>query len=124
MYEIAIERTFTASHALRLPGGEMEPAHEHDWRVTLRIAASELDEIETVMDFHELERLLEAAIGPWRGTHLNEIPPFDSEVNPSAERVAERIGRTIQPELPERVRLISASVTEAPGCEAWWRPEP
>lgn len=117
MYELRIERVFRASHALRLYDGSMEPTHLHAWRVLVHVRAAELDEIEVVMDFHELERIVEQAVAPLEGTRLNDTPEF-ADVNPSAERVAEKLYRRIAAELPQRVKLAKVTVTEAPGCRA------
>jgi len=141
MFEATIETVFSAAHALRLPGGTLEPIHGHDWRVTVTVASEELDDMDTVMDFHALQALLEAVVKPWRNRHLNEVPPFVQEkptgdagtsadeadgealaVNPSAERVAERVAWAISGGLPERVWLHDVSVSEAPGCVARFRP--
>ena len=122
MYEITIDRSFAASHALRLPDDTLEPVHGHDWPVTVTVAADRLDAMQTVMDFHELEPLVDAAIKPWHNRHLNDCPPFDTgEINPSAERVAEHIARHVAAGLPEHVTLTSVTVGEAPGCKATYR---
>ena len=130
MFGIEITRTFSAAHALRLPNG-VEPLHGHDFQVTVRLAAGALDGLETVLDFHVLEAALERIIGPFRNANLNEIEPFRSRVNPSAERVAEEIGRRLQEGLPaldaaagaRGLRLVEVRLTEAPGCLACWTPE-
>ena len=69
------------------------------------------------MDFHLLERALAQIVGPWSGCHLNDIPPFDAAVNPSAERVAERLGLLLRQAIPA---VAQVRVTEAPGCAALW----
>ncbi|MEL7088594.1 MAG: 6-carboxytetrahydropterin synthase [Planctomycetota bacterium] len=128
MYEATIQLTFSAAHALRLPGGTLEPLHGHDWSVHVTVASEELDGMDTVMDFHQLERQVEAVIGPWRNGNLNALPPFSTdggetlEVNPSAERVAERIAAVVGGGLPALVRLHGVAVGEAPGCVARYRP--
>ena len=61
VYEITVERTFAAAHAIRLPDGALEPMHGHNWRVRATVAAERLDGIETVMDFHDLQALLDDA---------------------------------------------------------------
>ena len=123
MFEIAVEKVFAASHAIRLPDGSLEPVHGHNWPVRVTVAADDLDAIETVMDFHDLERVIDAILKPWHNRHLNDVPPFDDgKLNPSAERVAWWIGRQVAQQLPSHVRLQSASVGEAPGCTAIYRP--
>ena len=119
---VTIARTFCAAHALRLPGGRIEPTHGHNWHVRVTVARDDdgLDALECVVDFHALERCLDSAIGPWHNAHLNDIAPFDAAVNPTAERVAEQVGVTL--DLPPSVRVVEVSVTEAEGCLAIWRP--
>jgi 6-pyruvoyltetrahydropterin/6-carboxytetrahydropterin synthase len=109
-FEIATTRRFCAAHALRLYDGSMEPIHGHNWRVQVRVSANQLDAIGVVMDFHELERLVDAIVVPWHNRHLNECPPFAQELNPSAENVALHIARTLG--LPANVRLLSVEVWE------------
>lgn len=126
MYEATVEHTFCASHALKIPGGGLEPMHGHNWKVEVTVAARGLDGMDTVMDFHELELLLEKVTGPWNNRCLNEVEPFFSddklEVNPSAERVAERIAQFFARKLPEDVWVAAVTVSEAPGCRATYRP--
>jgi 6-pyruvoyltetrahydropterin/6-carboxytetrahydropterin synthase len=117
MYELRIERVFHADHAIRLYDGSLEPQHAHDWRTFAHITAERLDAIEVVMDFHELETIVDAALAPLRGTTLNVLPIF-AKVNPTAERVAEHIYRQIAPKLPAGVKLSRLTVTESPGCQA------
>jgi len=117
LHEIRIEQRFNASHALQLYDGSMEPLHGHVWDVFLHVVADELDGMETVMDFHELERIAAEAAGELDGTRLNDLEAF-AETNPSAERVAEHLYRRIAPRLAERVTLSRVTVTEAPGCRA------
>lgn len=123
MFEIRIERAFTASHALRLPDGSMEDVHRHDWPVVVAVGSDGLDEMACVMDFHELERIVDGVLTPFEQAHLNDVEPFaDGEVNPSAERVAQHIGQAVARYLPDGVGLLDVSVGEAPGCTAVFRP--
>lgn len=138
MYEASIETIFSATHALRLPVPEgaapetprpLEPVHGHDWPVRVTVGSAELDDIETVMDFHELEAWVAAILEPLRGRHLNDVEPFGERggVNPSAERVAWYIGTRVVERLKGageggRVVLVAVSVGEAAGCTATWRP--
>src|SRR5712671_1632105 len=91
-YSITTIREFSAAHQLRLYDGSMEPLHGHNWRVEVTVRAEKLDAIGVVMDFHELERLVDAIIGEYHNRHLNEVASFAS-TNPSAENVALKIAR-------------------------------
>jgi 6-pyruvoyltetrahydropterin/6-carboxytetrahydropterin synthase len=116
MYELLVERCFNATHALRV-GGVTEPVHGHDWQVVVRVGAGELNADDLVMDFHELERLIDAALQPLQHANLSELPAFEG-VNASAERVVKHLHDQIAPGLPAGVQLVSVTVTEAPGCRA------
>lgn len=121
MYEIRIERVFHAAHALKLPDGSMEPMHAHDWQVFVHVISDQLNAMETVMDFHELQRIVDSAIVPLDQTTLNDEPAF-ATVNPSAERVAEHLYQAIAAQLSDEVKLNRVTVTEAPGCRAsYWQ---
>src|SRR5947199_9473336 len=106
-FSITTIRDFAAAHQLRLYDGSMEPLHGHNWRVRVTVAAEKLDAIGVVMDFHELERLVDKIIMPWQNRHLNEVSDFQDGINPSAENVALMIGRALAAQLPARVRLMS-----------------
>ena len=77
-FEITTTRAFSAAHQLRLYDGSLEPLHGHNWRVQVTVSPSKLDAIGVVMDFHELERLVDAIVGPMHNRHLNELEPFAS----------------------------------------------
>lgn len=96
----------------------MEPLHGHNWRVKVSAAAEKLDEIGVVMDFHELERLVDEIITPMHNHHLNDLPAF-AATNPSAENVALQIGRSLH--LPRGISLLSVEVWETPENSAIYR---
>ena len=118
-FEISTTRHFSAAHQLRLYDGSLEPLHGHNWRVRVTVAAPRLDAIGVVMDFHELERLLDAISVPMDNRHLNELVPFDRELNPSAENVAFHIARSLH--LPADVRLERVEVWETDENSAVYR---
>ncbi|MEM9414018.1 MAG: 6-pyruvoyl tetrahydropterin synthase family protein [Planctomycetota bacterium] len=138
-FEIVYETEFAAAHAIVLPDGSLEPVHGHNWAVAVTVSADGLDGIETVMDFHDLERIVQRITSTWHNRNLNECVPFaappeSSEgntdarrrhglaLNPTAERVAEHLAHAVAAALPQNVRLVSAAVGEAPGCTALYRP--
>jgi 6-pyruvoyltetrahydropterin/6-carboxytetrahydropterin synthase len=117
-FEISTIRHFSASHQLALYDGSLEHLHGHNWQVKVTVAADKLDAIGVVMDFHELERLVDAVVGPMHNRHLNDLEAF-SNVNPSAEGVAVVVVAGIK--LPGTVRMISVEVWETPENSAVYR---
>ena len=113
MFQITAERDFSASHQLTLYDGSLEPLHGHNWRVRVTVSAPKLDRIGVVMDFHELERLLNEIVAPFHNAHLNDREPFKDHLNPSAENVAMHVAQQLK--LPAHVRLVSVEAWETPG---------
>ena len=121
-FEITTTRHFSAGHQLRLYDGALEPIHGHNWTVKVSVTAPKLDAIGVVMDFHELERLVDAIVVPMHNRHLNELEPFKSELNPSAENVAVHVGRSLAMKLPQGAALRSVTVWETPENSAAYYP--
>ena len=108
-FTISTTREFAAAHQLRLYDGSMEPLHGHNWRVRVTVAAAKLDAIGVVMDFHELEQIVDRIISNWHNRHLNDVADF-KELNPSAENVAFRLGQLVH--VPASVKLKTVEVWE------------
>ena len=121
MFQITAERDFSASHQLVLYDGSLEPLHGHNWKVRVTVSAQKLDRIGVVMDFHELERLLDEIVGPFHNAHLNDRPPFREGLNPSAENVAMHVAGQLK--LPTHVRVDSVEAWETPQNRAICRPD-
>jgi 6-pyruvoyltetrahydropterin/6-carboxytetrahydropterin synthase len=90
MFEVTIEQTFAAGHALRNYHGKCENVHGHNYRCQLTLAGEQLDQTGLLMDFVELKRVLLSVIDRLDHQWLNEFPPFDV-LNPSAENIAKYI---------------------------------
>lgn len=116
MYELTVEKVFTAAHAI-IMNGERETLHSHDWRTRVTVGGLRLDTDGLLCDFHLLEREVERLIGRFHQRTLNDTAPFD-RVNPTAELVAKHIADSLAGVLPAGVTLRRVSVTEATGCEA------
>ena len=121
MFELSVQRVFSAAHALVL-AGRRETLHGHDWRLTVVVAGPHLDADGLLCDFHALEAAVEAVIAPFHHANLNEVEPF-TRINPSAEHVARHIAQRLAGSLPVGVSLSRVSLTEAPGCEATYFPK-
>lgn len=122
-FALEVECEFAAAHAILL-NGIRERLHGHNWRVVVSVVGDRLDDEELLCDFHEVERMLQAIVAPFRDSNLNETPPFD-RVNPTAEAVARHIATQLSAQLSERrsretptVFLEWVRVTEAPRCTA------
>ena len=117
MFTISVETCFWASHQLLLPDGSQEPAHHHNWVVTVEVGSKELNDMDVVMDFHELKAMVDNIVAEFDNKALNETGRFQQN-NPSAEAVAKYIYDKIKTELPQDVELMNVKVVEQTGCSA------
>ncbi len=117
MFEVRVERTVRAAHAVRLPDGAMEPLHEHDWRVTVILRGPELGEDGFLVDFCFVRQEMDRILDPLTGANLNEHS-FLAGMPPSAEGLAQRVFEALDPLDWRGSELAGVAVVEAPGCSA------
>src|SRR5437016_6199367 len=114
MFQVSVEETFSAGHALRGYRGKCENPHGHNYRVRLNIQGESLDSIGLLFDFAHVKRILRELIDGVDHKFLNDQPPFN-EVNPSAENIAKFFydGASRQmPQVPSSPRITSITVWE------------
>jgi len=123
MFEITIEETFAAGHALRNYRGKCENVHGHNYRCQVTMAGESLDEIGLLVDFVELKRVVHAVLDRMDHQWLNDFPPFDV-LNPSAENMAKYIYDEVNGSLSAKdgVRLASVRLWETDTASAIYRP--
>lgn len=90
MFEITIEETFAAGHALRNYHGRCENVHGHNYRCQVMVEGEQLDENGLLVDFVELKKVVHGVLDRMDHQWLNDFPPFD-KLNPSAENIARYI---------------------------------
>ena len=120
MYEVTVERTFAAAHALRDYHGGCENLHGHNFRVQVRVEGQTLDQTGLLIDFLELKRVMDAVIDPYEHRNLNETAPFN-EVNPSAENLAKWFHDRMQDTLTAPIAEVRVWETET--SSAAYRPK-
>jgi len=121
MYTLTVEEHFDAAHALRGYKGKCENLHGHRFRVVVKVAAAQLDDIGLAYDFTELKGKLNAVLERFDHTTLNETPPFN-EINPSSENIARTIYEELKAALKEEsVKLEAVEVWESPTSGAEYR---
>ena len=89
MYEVSVEQTFAAAHALRHYKGACENLHGHNFKVQVVLEGETLDQAGMLVDFLDVKDLMRQVMTRLDHRNLNEVPPFDAEKNPSAENIAE-----------------------------------
>jgi 6-pyruvoyltetrahydropterin/6-carboxytetrahydropterin synthase len=87
MFEVSVEDSFAAGHALRGYRGKCENPHGHNYKVRITLAGEQLDSIGLLYDFKDLKQAMNQIIDRLDHQMLNDIEPF-RELNPSAENMA------------------------------------
>ncbi|HYA97101.1 MAG TPA: 6-carboxytetrahydropterin synthase QueD [Methylomirabilota bacterium] len=124
MFQVSVEETFSAGHALRGYKGKCENPHGHNYRVRIEVQGPQLDSIGLLVDFLQLKAALRGVIQSLDHQFLNDLEPFRT-VNPSAENLAryfyEESGRALG-QLPGGARIAEVVVWETDTSEARYRP--
>ena len=122
MFEVTIEQTFAAGHALRNYHGKCENVHGHNYRCQVTLEGAELDHTGLLMDFVALKKTLQSVIDRLDHQWLNDLPPFDV-LNPSAENIAKYIYDEVNKGIGQAdVRLGSVRLWETDTSSATYRP--
>ena len=123
MFEVTVEQTFAAGHALRNYRGKCENVHGHNYRVRVTVAGERLDNIGLLVDFVEVNRLIAGVVEYLDHQFINDLPPFD-QLNPSAENLAKYFYDRISAGLNSGVdaRLCQVQIFETDTSSAVYRP--
>ncbi len=123
MFEVSVEQTFAAGHALRNYKGKCENVHGHNYRVRITVQGDQLDATGLLVDFLDVKSLIGRVVDYLDHQFINDLPPFD-ELNPSAENIAkyfyDRVSGGLQNEVP--VRVSEVKVWETDTSSAVYRP--
>src|ERR1700681_3042686 len=109
MFEVTVEQTFAAGHALRNYRGKSENVHGHNYRVRVTVQGSQLDATGLLVDFLEVSRLISGTVEYLDHRFINDLPPFD-QLNPSAENIAkyfyDQVSGGLKSEVAARVSAV------------------
>lgn len=125
MFEVSVEETFSAGHALRGYRGKCENLHGHNYRVRVTLEGPRLDSIGLLCDFTHLKQVMRGIIGALDHQFMNDLEPF-RVVNPSAENMAkyffDEVTRQLK-DLPAGARIADIVVWETDTTSAKYRPD-
>jgi 6-pyruvoyltetrahydropterin/6-carboxytetrahydropterin synthase len=124
MFEVSVDQTFSAGHALRGYKGKCENVHGHNYKVRVTLAGKDLDSVGLLFDFVHLKQVIQSVIRSLDHRFLNDFAPFDT-VNPSAENIARHIydetSKQLQPSA-NGAKISSITVWETDVTSATYRP--
>jgi 6-pyruvoyltetrahydropterin/6-carboxytetrahydropterin synthase len=123
MFQISVDESFSAGHALRGYKGKCENPHGHNYKVRVIVEGPDLDSIGLLQDFTHLKRVMREIIGGVDHKFLNDQAPFDT-VNPSAENLAKYFYEETTRQMtvaPNGARIASVTVWETDTASAtYW----
>ena len=114
-FEVMIERNFSSAHQLRGYRGKCENLHGHNYKIEIYARGSELNNIGLLVDFVELKEAADDLVTYLDHKNLNELEPFVTEQNPSAENVARFILKRLAARIDDdRVQIYKVRCFETP----------
>ena len=122
MFEVMIERNFSSAHQLRGYRGKCETLHGPKYRIEIYARGRELDHIGLLVDFGELKEAADEVVAYLDHRNINELPPFDEELNPSAENLARYILERVSARVSDdRVCVYKVRCFETPTSVATYQ---
>lgn len=88
MFEVTVEAGFSSGHYLRNYQGKCENPHGHNYRVFVTLVGAELDHSGLLLDFKLLKQVMRPVVERLDHRMINDLEPFNEELNPSAENLA------------------------------------
>jgi len=123
-YEVMIERNFSSAHQLRGYRGKCENLHGHNYKIEIYARGRELNHIGLLVDFVELKQAADELVTYLDHKNLNELEPFVTEQNPSAENVARFCLEKLAAKLNDnRVEIYKVRCFETPTSVATYSVE-
>ena len=122
MFEVSVEYTFAAGHALRGYKGKCENVHGHNYKIRVSVQGEKLNSIGLLMDFSDLRAAVKGLAERFDHHFLNDVEPF-KETNPSAENLACYLGTELQGKVKEQGLSVNCvTVWETDTTSASYRP--
>ena len=127
MFEIRVKEEFEAAHRIAGYPGKCDRLHGHSWVVEAVVQGRELDSLGMLVDFKAVKGTLKEILDGLDHRYLNEMEPFASGLNPTAEQLAKYIyEKMAESELfakQETANLSAVSVWESPHSSVTYFPE-
>ena len=104
MFEVKVEREFSAARHLLNYEGICKHPHGHNFVVEAWAETPSLDEANIALDFTVIKQKLAAITDSYDHTDLNEHPDFAGQ-SPSSELIAKTIYQKLKQDIPEIIRI-------------------
>ena len=116
MYTLKVEGALEAEHQLPDYLGKCALLHGHNWVVEAVVKGRELDKLGMLVDFKTVKKALNNVLDRYDHRFLNELVPFNTGVNPTAENLARIIFTELEDNevFTAEVQLAAITVFESP----------
>ncbi len=124
MFQVSVEESFSAGHALRGYKGKCENPHGHNYKVRVTLEGPALDSVGLLYDFVHLKQIIHTVIQELDHKFLNDLAPFDV-INPSAENIAKYLYDEASKQMratPNGARIANITVWETDATAATYWP--
>ena len=124
MFQVSVEESFSAGHALRGYKGKCENPHGHNYKVRITVEGERLDSTGLLYDFVPLKQMIHRVIAAIDHKFLNDLSPFDV-LNPSAENLAKYLYEEASKQMPAQAngtRIATVTVWETDTTAATYWP--
>ncbi|MGC9329595.1 MAG: 6-carboxytetrahydropterin synthase QueD, partial [Candidatus Hinthialibacter sp.] len=121
MYEVCVNREFSAAHFLRDYQGKCAELHGHNWKVEVCFRSPNLTENGIMIDFLDIGAALNGLLDQLDHSVINDVPPFD-QLNPTSENMARWFYTEITKRMPADAPQPSCvRIWEtADACASYW----
>ena len=120
MFEVKVERSFSAAHHLLNYQGACENQHGHNWKVEAFVKGEKLDKSNILVDFKVLKKALDEILEYLDHKDINTLPEFKNE-SPSSEFMAKFIYHKLNEQLKTNnveAKVSKIAVWETPTSRA------
>ena len=123
MYEVKVEKSFSAAHHLLNYEGVCENQHGHNWKVEVYVKGEPLDKSNILVDFKILKKELDEVLKYLDHKDINTLKEFENE-SPSSEFMAKFIYTQMSLQLnnlSNGARVSKVAVWETPtSCATYY----
>jgi 6-pyruvoyltetrahydropterin/6-carboxytetrahydropterin synthase len=118
-HEVMIQMSFSSAHFLRDYVGKCANLHGHNYKVEVHVRGPKLNPIGMLIDFSDLKAATKKIVDYLDHRNINDLPPFDQEINSTAEEIAAYFLREVGAQLnDDRIQVYKVRVWETENCVA------
>lgn len=117
LHEVMIQMSFSSAHYLRDYVGKCANLHGHNYKVEVHARGRKLDQIGMLIDFSDLKAATKQVVDYLDHRNINDLPPFDREINSTAEEIAAYFLREVGAQINnDRIQVYKVRLWETDNC--------